>query len=220
MLYARSSGSQGSWQGSKGLRVDFSWFFSALAFAVAMGATPGPNNTMLAASGANYGFRRTLPHFFGVSVGFPAMFLVVAFLGQSLLADPIVHGIMKWLGVAYLLWLAFAIARAKPKVEASDRAPTRPLSFLQAALFQWINPKAWIIVAGAIATYTLPGRDSVTASLVLATILLVVTLMTCAGWTLIGIGVSRMLTAPGSLRIFNWIMAALLVASLIPIILE
>lgn len=200
--------------------MDFSWFFSALAFAVAMGATPGPNNTMLAASGANYGFRRTLPHFIGVSLGFPAMFLVVAFLGKSLLADPIVHGIMKWLGVAYLLWLALAIARAKPKTDTATGATTRPLSFFQAALFQWINPKAWIIVAGAIATYTLPGRNSVTASLVLASILLAVTLMTCAGWTLIGVGVSRVLTAPRSLRIFNLTMAALLVASLIPIVLE
>jgi threonine/homoserine/homoserine lactone efflux protein len=200
--------------------VDLAWFFSALAFAVAMGATPGPNNTMLAASGANYGFRGTLPHFLGVSFGFPAMFLVVAFLGKSLLADPLVHGVMKWLGVAYLLWLAFAIATAKPKASGSGDASTRPLSFTQAALFQWINPKAWIIVAGAVATYTLPGRDSTAASLILAAILLVVSLLTSAGWTLVGVGVSRVLTAPGSMRFFNWTMAALLVASLIPIVLE
>jgi threonine/homoserine/homoserine lactone efflux protein len=200
--------------------VSLSWFFSALAFAVAMGATPGPNNTMLAASGANYGFRRTLPHFFGVSFGFPLMFLIVAFVGKSLLANPTVHGVMKWLGVGYLLWLAFSIATAKPKTGGSGSAPSRPLSFWQAALFQWINPKAWIIVAGAIATYTLPGGDSVRASLLLATILFGVSLMTSAGWTAIGVGVSRVLTVPGSMRFFNWTMAALLVASLIPIVLE
>jgi threonine/homoserine/homoserine lactone efflux protein len=200
--------------------VNVSWFFSALAFAVAMGATPGPNNTMLAASGANYGFRRTLPHFLGVSIGFPAMFLVVAFLGKSLLADPVVHGVMKWVGIVYLLWLAFAVATAKPKPAAGESAVTRPLAFWQAALFQWINPKAWIIVAGAIATYTLPGRESVSASLVLAAILFAVSLMTSGGWTLIGVGVSRVLATPGSLRFFNWAMAALLVASLIPVILE
>jgi threonine/homoserine/homoserine lactone efflux protein len=203
-----------------GYLVDFSWFFSASAFAVAMGATSGPNNTMLAASGANYGFRGTFPHFLGVSLGFPTMFLVVAFLGKAFLADPMVHGIMKWLGVAYLLWLAFAIATAKPKAGGSEDVATRPLTFWQAALFQWINPKAWIIVAGAIATYTLPGRDSTASSLVLATILLVVSLMTSAGWTAIGVGVSRVLATPGSLRFFNWTMAALLVASLIPIILD
>jgi threonine/homoserine/homoserine lactone efflux protein len=200
--------------------VSLGWFLSALAFAIAMGATPGPNNTMLAASGANYGFRRTLPHFLGVSFGFPTMFLIVAFVGKSLLADPMVHGVMKWVGVGYLLWLAFSIAAATPKAGGDGSAPARPLSFWQAALFQWINPKAWIIVAGAIATYTLPGSDSVMASLVLATILLGVSVMTSAGWTLIGVGVSRVLTVPRSLRFFNWTMAALLVASLIPIVLE
>ncbi len=198
--------------------MDTSWFFSALAFAVAMSATPGPNNTMLAASGANYGFRPTLPHVLGVSLGFPAMFLTVAFLGRSFLADPMVHGLMKWLGVAYLLWLAFGIATAKPKVVGSVGAPTKPLSFFRAALFQWINPKAWIIVAGAIATYTLPGSGVAAASLVLAAILLVVGVVTSAGWTLVGVGISRVLTAPKSLRYFNWAMAALLVASLIPIV--
>jgi threonine/homoserine/homoserine lactone efflux protein len=200
--------------------LDSGWFFSALAFAIAMGATPGPNNTMLAASGANYGFRRTVPHFLGVSIGFPAMFLVVAFLGHALLADPVIHGIMKWLGAAYLLWLAFAIARAKPKAGAGEGALTQPFSFFKAALFQWINPKAWIIVAGAIATYTLPGPQSTAASLVLAAVLLVVAFITSAGWTLIGVGVSHALTTPRSLRFFNWTMAALLVASLIPVILE
>lgn len=200
--------------------MSLSWFFSALAFAVAMGATPGPNNTMLAASGANYGLRRTLPHFLGVSFGFPAMFLIVAILGKEFLANPVIHGVMKWLGIAYLLWLAFAIAMAKPKAGGNGSAPSRPLSFWQAALFQWINPKAWIIVAGAIATYTLPGSDSATASLVLATILLGVSLLTSIGWTLVGVGVSRVLTVPESLRLFNWAMAALLVASLIPIVME
>lgn len=199
--------------------MDWAWVVSAGAFAVAMGATPGPNNMMVAASGANYGFRRTVPHILGITFGFPAMFVVVAFAGQAVIADPVVHGVMKWGGVAYLVWLAWSIATAAPG-DGVRAARGRPVSFVKAAAFQWVNPKAWIIVAGALATYTLAGAESAAGSFVLTAIFVVVTLATSVGWTLVGIGAGKALRSPAALRRFNMAMAALLLASLVPIVVD
>lgn len=119
--------------------MDWTWLLSAGAFAVAMSATPGPNNTMVVASGATYGFARTVPHMLGIAAGFPVMLVVLGTVGLPLLAEPRVHAVLRWVGAAYLLWLAWKIARADPDpAEPGSKAGAggRPLGFLQAALFQ------------------------------------------------------------------------------------
>lgn len=200
------------------------WLISAATFALAMSATPGPNNAMVAASGATFGFARTLPHVLGVVVGFPLMLVAVALgAGDVLRAFPLVHVVLKWAGIAYLLWLALRIATARPARSGSEATASggKPLSFLQAALFQWINPKAWMIAVGSVVTYaSATGGSVVIQAAVLALIFLVVTLPTTAFWTLTGVGAARLLRTERGLRAFNIGMAALLVASLLMLIAE
>jgi threonine/homoserine/homoserine lactone efflux protein len=200
---------------------ELAWFASAVAFAVAMSATPGPNNTMVAASGANWGFWRTLPHILGISVGFAVMLVAVALgAGELLRTRPWAHEALRWIGACYLLWLACRIAVARPKAPAGPaRAGGRPLGFVRAALFQWMNPKAWVIAAGAIVTYTTGnGGTLLVQAALLAAIFLVIILPAAALWTLIGVGAARLLRTPRALRRFNLAMAALLVASLLPLL--
>jgi threonine/homoserine/homoserine lactone efflux protein len=195
------------------------WLLSALAFATSMSATPGPNNTMVAASGANFGFRRTLPHLLGVSIGFPVMLLVIALgAAEPLRTWPWLHQVLRWAGAAYLLWLAWKIAVTRPDKQAASEGNARPMTFLQAALFQWINPKAWIIAAGAVVTYT-GGNVALQASL-LAMLFVAVCIPSLAFWTTVGVGAGRLLRSPRALRWFNLTMAALLVASLVPVLVE
>jgi threonine/homoserine/homoserine lactone efflux protein len=197
------------------------WFLSAFAFAFAMSATPGPNNAMVTASGATWGFRRTLPHMLGIAIGFPAMVLAVALgAGQVLRANPWAQEALRWVGAAYMLWLAWKIARAQPAPQQETRpAPSgRPLNVLQAALFQWINPKAWVAAVGAVVTYTSGSGAALTAqAAVLAAMFLVVSVPVTGFWTLVGVGAARFLRSGRALRRFNLVMAALLAASLLPL---
>lgn len=198
------------------------WFFSAVAFAVSMSATPGPNNAMVAASGATFGFARTVPHMLGIAVGFPVMLVAVAVgAGDLLRAAPSVHEILKWAGAAYLLWLAFRIATASPAVkDGGAKRGSKPLSFVQAALFQWINPKGWVIAISAVVTFTDAGSSALLKAVSLAAIFLVVILPTIAFWTMTGVGAARLLRTARAMRAFNLTMAALLVASLVPLLRE
>ncbi|MGE5617493.1 MAG: LysE family translocator [Candidatus Woesearchaeota archaeon] len=203
--------------------ASLAWLVSAAAFAVAMAGTPGPNNAMLTSSGSLWGFRRTVPHMLGISVGFPLMLLAVASgLGALLRDHPTILTTTRWIGAGYLLYLAWKIATADPPLSADDPphirswAGQRPLSFLQAALFQWVNPKAWLITFSALATVaSAGGHPSAVRALILACVFLAVTLPMTAAWTLVGVGVSRLFTTRQALRRFNVTMAALLVASLV-----
>lgn len=199
------------------------WLAAASAFTFSMAASPGPNNTMLAASGANFGFARTIPHILGISFGFPVMCVLVGVgLGEVLRANPAVYQAMKWVGAGYLLWLAWRIATSRPAT-GTDNGTTRgrPLRFHEAALFQWVNPKAWMAVTGGIATFT-TGRSGIEIDLVLtlAGIFLLITVPSTSCWTALGVGVARVLRHGTALRIFNWCMAALLVGSLLPFLAE
>jgi len=196
----------------------WAWFASALAFAVSMSATPGPNNTMVAVSGANWGFRRTVPHMLGIAVGFALMLLLVALgAGEAMRGRPWVHAVLRWVGAAYLLWLAWRIATARPNPEAG--AGGQPLSLRQAALFQWVNPKAWVIALGAVVTYTTRAGGALFGeAALLAAMFLVVTLPALSLWTLVGVGTAKLLRTPRALRWFNLAMACLLIASLVPML--
>ena len=195
------------------------WYASAVAFTVSMSATPGPNNTMVMASGAAWGLRRTLPHMAGVAAGFPAMLLAVAFgAGELLRTRPWLHDALRWIGAAYLLWLAWQIATARPTVPGDGRSGGRPFSFTKAALFQWVNPKAWVIAIGAVVTYTTAGSALFGEVAMLALIFALVSLPCLAAWTLAGVGASRILRTPAAMRWFNLILAGLLVLSLLPLL--
>ncbi|MCT4557911.1 MAG: LysE family translocator [Pelagimonas sp.] len=178
--------------------------------------TPGPNNLMLMASGANFGLRRTLPHLFGVAFGFPTMIIPVG-LGVMQLFDawPASYTILKVASIAYILYLAWKIAHAAAPEKVS--ADARPLTFLQAAAFQCVNPKAWSMALGAITLYA-SGRDVVSILIVSGTFAALGT-VSATVWTTLGTGVRRLLADQRRLRVFNWIMASLLVASMIPVLI-
>jgi threonine/homoserine/homoserine lactone efflux protein len=195
-------------------------FYAVLLFSLVMGLTPGPNNIMLAASGARFGVGRTMPHLAGVTIGFPVMIMLVGLgLASILLASRMLQLVMKIVSCAYLLWLAFQIARSKPA--GSDTGSAKPLTFLQAAAFQWINPKAWLMAVGAISAYT-AGRGSqlYLQVAIIAGLSVIVTLLSTWTWTAFGAGIRRWLREPAALHRFNLFMALLLIGSTVPILLE
>src|SRR5262245_26834001 len=180
-------------------------------FAFATSFTPGPNVVMLAASGANYGFRSTLPHISGISIGFPVMVIAIGMgLKAVFVALPELQTVLKYVGAAYLLHLAWRIANAgRPD---SKGASGRPLKFLEAAAFQWVNPKGWIMAVAAITTYT-PGYDNLTETLIVAAVFALLAWPSCSFWASVGVAV-RLFASDKAMRIFNLTMAGLLVASL------
>jgi len=187
-------------------------------FALVMVVTPGPNNIMLMASGLNYGARRTVPHAFGIILGVPLMTLAVGFgLGQLFTAAPFLHQIIKVAGILYLLYLAWKVAVAKaPDPDDYARDVSQPLTFIQALLFQWVNPKAWVMVVGAISAYT--------SNNISVEILLIALCFFCAAffstslWTFCGSLLSRVLRAARHRVLFNRAMGVLLVLSILPMI--
>jgi len=206
--------------------MDWGWMAAVSGFALAMAGTPGPNNTIATACGANYGLRRTLPLIAGMALGVAAIILLVAAFGTPLVADPRVRAAVKWAGLVYLLWLAWRIGTAGPVVKLGNGADPdlagRPLGPLQGALFQLVNPKLWAMVAGAVATF---GGAASTASpaaiaLTFAVIFGTATFASTAAWTLVGVLAGRILATERSLRRFNLAMAGLLVLSLLPVLAE
>jgi len=187
---------------------------SALAgFAFVTSITPGPNNLMLMASGANFGFRRSIPHMLGIGIGFVVMLVTVG-LGVIVLfeAFPVVHTILTVVSIGYLLYLAWKIATAAPPEAAETNA--RPMTFLQAALFQWVNPKAWAMALTAVTVYA-PSRDP-WAIMLVGLVFGLINLPAVSSWKLLGLQMRRLLTSRIRLRIFNAVMALLLLATLYP----
>jgi threonine/homoserine/homoserine lactone efflux protein len=192
--------------------------FTALAtFAFVTVITPGPNNLMLMASGTNFGFWRTIPHMLGIGLGFPLMVACVG-LGVMQVFDiwPASHTLLKLASVAYLLWLAWKIAHAAPPVAEGAQAGGRPLTFLQSAAFQWVNPKSWSMALSAITLYA-TGRDPA-AVLWVAGVYVGVSVISTTSWTVLGQQMRRLLKNPARLRLFNRVMAVLLVATLVPVL--
>ncbi|MFO1096741.1 MAG: LysE family translocator [Xanthobacteraceae bacterium] len=189
---------------------------AATSFAFVMAFTPGPNNIMLTASGVNFGFVRSLPHIFGIEVGFVVL-LAACGLGLGLLfvTYPAAQAALKIAGVLYMLWLAWKVATAAGPGEAG--VVPKPLTFVQAFVFQWINPKAVVACLGAIALFIRPesaGMDFLLLLLVfaLATILATIT------WAGFGAALSKFLHDPRHARVFNITMAVLLVVSIAPMV--
>lgn len=190
---------------------------AALAgFALVSSVTPGPNNLMLLTSGTNFGFIRSVPHLMGVTLGF--VFLIVC-VGAGLIkifdTVPGAHLLLKTASVIYLLWLAWKIASAPPPGDAELSAV--PMTFVQASLFQWVNPKAWTMALGAISAYV-PLEQPVLGVAVVAAVFGLINLPSCGLWLAMGMQFRRFMTDPVKLRAFNLTAAALLVASLYPVV--
>lgn len=193
-------------------------FLALVVFASVMAFTPGPNNVLLAASGVNFGFMRTMPHMLGVTIGFDVL-LIAGAIGVGFLfnAFPQLHLVLKVAGAAYMLYLAWKVATAHQS-GGEGEAPARPFTFMQAAAFQWINPKALFAVIGGVALYVRPGYEWIDFPLMLA-VMTVVTMGAVALWTGFGVALRQFLRDPARARIFNISMALLLVVSIVPMVL-
>lgn len=189
-----------------------------IAFGFVTSITPGPNNLMLLASGVNFGFRATIPHMLGIGIGFVVMVVLVGLgFGQMFALLPWLHVVLKVLGTLYMLYLAWRLANGGG-IGESER-PKQPMTFLQAAAFQWVNPKAWAMAVSAIAAYTVPDQFSLSI-LVIGLVFGAVNLPSVSCWALFGLWLRRFLSDPRTVRRFNLAMAALLVASLWPVAAE
>ncbi len=192
---------------------------SLLPFAVAMSFTPGPNNLMLASAGARFGFARTLPHQAGVVLGFAVLTLTVGLgVAELIAAAPMLYMVMKVASIAYLLYLAWRIATAEGAKRGAE--PARPMSFIQAALFQWVNPKGWVSALGAITAYTTLSANIRLQILLITLIFALVGVASTSTWAMFGQVIRRYLTTPRRRVAFNGVMAALLVGSIVPVVLE
>jgi threonine/homoserine/homoserine lactone efflux protein len=197
--------------------MTYQLFLALLGFAFVTSVTPGPNNMMLMASGANFGFRRTIRHMLGISLGHALMvFLVGLGLAGAIHAVPQLLTGMKILSVLYMLWLAWKIAHAA--APGDGKAGGQPFTFLQAAAFQWVNPKAWAMALGATSAYA--PDETLWSYLLVAVVFAMVNLPSVSLWAYAGQKVRRFLSSPGRLRAFNWTMAGLLILSLIPVLLH
>ncbi len=195
--------------------MTYDLLLALIGFAAVTSVTPGPNNMMLLASGVNFGFRRTVPHMLGISVGHSLMvFLMGLGLAGVFKAWPPALLVLKALAVGYMLWLAWKIAQSGAPGEG--RSAARPMTFLQAAAFQWVNPKAWMMAVGAVSAYV--TQPSVWAYAAVAGVFAAVNLPSVSIWAGAGQAMRRWLDAPGRLRVFNWGMAGLLVLSLVPVL--
>ncbi len=194
-------------------------FFAVLSFAFSSTITPGPNNLMMLASGVNYGVKASLPHLIGICLGFPLMVLLVGLgFGAVFSQFPALHSIIKWLGIVYLLYLAWKIASSAPR--ALDGGNGQPFSFWQAAAFQWVNVKAWMMATGAIAAFTTVG-GAVFWDVTQIVLAFFVMSFPCVGaWLVFGAMLQNLLQTARAQRIFNALMGLILASSVVPLLVE
>jgi threonine/homoserine/homoserine lactone efflux protein len=193
--------------------------FAFALFAAVMFFTPGPNNIMLLASGLTYGFRRTLPHIAGVTFGFAFMIAAVgAGLGTVFIAYPVLQTVLKYAGAAYLVYLAAVMAASGPS-KAGENGRRGPMTFWGAAMFQWVNAKGWVVVIGTVTAYAAIARYP--WNIVIQTaISLVMGAGSTLTWALSGTALRPVLASGRAVRLFNIVMAVLLLASLYPVFMD
>lgn len=192
------------------------YYFSVIVFCLVTSITPGPNTVMLMTSGLNHGVKKSMPHYWGVNIGFALMVTAIGFgLGAIFTLYPMVHQLIKLVGIVYLLFLAWKIANAGHANNGGSLSA--PFTFIQAAAFQWVNPKAWVIAVGAIAAFT--TGSNINADIIFIVLsYFVVGLVSMAVWLILGASLQRLLSSTKSLRRFNITMAIFLVLSIIPMI--
>ncbi|QFI38520.1 LysE family translocator [Moritella marina ATCC 15381] len=195
--------------------MEYQQLIALMTFALVSTVSPGPNNIMLMTSGANVGFMRTIPHMLGIIFGFSLMVILVGFGLMGLFSSyPAVQQGLRIVSIFYLLYLAIKIATSKSMSSAA--ADYKPMSFLAAASFQWVNPKAWTMVLTAISVYAASTelQDILLVSLVFA----LITVPSVGLWTAAGKKLQSGLQVPHRIKLFNYSMAGLLVFSIVPMI--
>ncbi|NDR57509.1 LysE family translocator [Aliiruegeria sabulilitoris] len=193
-------------------------FLALLGLAAVAAYTPGPNNALVANSGATFGLRRTLPHILGIGFGFPVMVFLVGFLlGGLFQSSALLREALRWIGAAILLWLAWKIATSGG-VSSAGQKP-RPFTFLEAAGFQWINPKAWAMAIAVTAQFIHPEAPLATA-LMVGAVFVFMGLSSAATWALVGRSIIRMLTDERHLKQFNIAMAIIVAGCVVLLFLE
>ena len=192
-------------------------FLALLVYAFVTSITPGPNNLMLLASGVNFGIARTIPHMLGISIGFFVLLMAVGFgLGAMLTAFPALHIALKIAGAAYLVYLAWKIAMSR-SLSGGEEAEARPMRFIDAAAFQWVNPKAWVMAVTAMAVYTNPDHPFISVALI-SFAFAIVNLPSVSVWAGFGTALRGFLSDPARLKWFNIAMGVLLAATLWPML--
>jgi threonine/homoserine/homoserine lactone efflux protein len=176
-----------------------------------MSITPGPNNVMLTASGASFGFRRTVPHMLGISAGCAVQLIAVCLgLGALFTRWPILQTLLQWAGAAYLLWLGWKLLRSG---EVADGATSQPITFLQAAAFQFVNPKAWVMSLSAVSLFMPRDMGIVPATTYLLGMMLLINLPCIGVWALFGSSLRGLLKRRPARLAFNASMAVALAAT-------
>lgn len=197
--------------------MPFEIFIPLLLLSAAMAWTPGPNNALVASSGASFGFRRSLPHVLGIAIGYPVMVLIVGLaLGELFEASQLLRQGLRWLGAGLLVYLAWVLATSHG---TSGESAHRPFTFLEAAGFQWVNPKGWA-AAIAVTSQFITGEDSLVRALIVAVVFFVVGLLSASTWAMGGTLIRHWLNTPERLRVFNITMAILIVASVVLVFIE
>jgi len=197
--------------------MELSLLLAISLFAFVMSVTPGPNNIMLLASGAQFGYQKTLPHVFGILVGI-AFLLASILLGLGAVIEryPAFYDLLKVLGSVYLFWLAWKITTAstEPTLINNDQAKTKPMSLFGAACFQFVNPKAWAMCVGSISTFTLSGEQYIESGLWIMLCFAVNGFIAISLWAYLGVGIAQRLTTTKRKKRFNYTMGAMTVATL------
>jgi len=194
---------------------------SIATFTLSTVMTPGPNNIMLLSSGLTFGYKKTLPHMFGVMFGFAFMVVLVG-LGMGVLFEkfPSLFSVLKTIGIIYLFWMAYKIANNDDGYEVDKDNQSNPFTFFQAAAFQWVNPKAWIMAITAISVFVISNENSLFQVLTIAFIYLLSGVISTNSWALGGVMLKKVIKDKKSVKIFNITMAILLIGSVVPFILE
>lgn len=199
--------------------MSFDQWLSMGLFTITMAITPGPNNAMLMASGVNHGIKSSIPHFLGINLGFPVMVIVMGMgIGSIFDQYPIIHKIIQIAGALYLIYLAWLIGTTTES--KLDQKSSKPLTFKQAAIFQWINPKAWVIIAVAMAAYTNDEENIYLQVSIMALTFVFLGSPCSMVWLACGRALKNLLKSSVHLRAFNITMALLLVSSLVPVIID
>lgn len=193
--------------------MEWQFVTTVAVFAAVMTGTPGPNNVMLTASGANFGYRQSIPHFVGIGIGLVTLIILsAAGLGVVFQTYPVIQQGLKILGCSYLLYLAWKIATAQPMVITEPEKQSRPMSWHAAALFQFLNPKAWVMSITAVGSFTYSGEQYWLSVVVIAVTFMCVQMPCSSVWVSFGSFIRRWLSSPTSWRRFNWIMGGLTAA--------
>ncbi len=192
---------------------------SIFSFAFAMVMTPGPNNIMMLSSGLTFGYRRTLPHLLGVMIGFPVMVMAIGFgLGSLFEQFPLLLTVLKYVGITYLLWMAWHIAHATGGYDTEPNSNDKPFTFIQAAMFQWVNPKAWMMAITSVSSFVTHAEQAIIQISIISGIFLLCGIISTNSWTLGGVLLKRFIRNTKSIQRFNIAMAVLIVVSILPFV--